>query len=593
MLALLGAAAGCSVDARTEDGGVLDAASQDAHAPDARVDEPDASPSLDAATADATAPDAAGPDAALVASRWFEDVTHTWGVVFDRDGADDYETLPDRMGGAVCPLDVDGVAPLDLFFAMRPTARSRSRLYVASQPGGAGTAVSYAEEALARGLSEVGDPIACLAFDADRDGDDDLLVHGLGTVRLFTNDGGSFTDVSSRLGLALDPRDLYAGAAAGDVDGDGDVDLFVAGLLRFDDARFAPGQRCGTIPCRSALFEFAGIADLLLLQQPDGSYLESARTLAPDLARSEMTFVAGILRMTGRGPVDLWVGNDLGARYRDRVLRRGASGPFTDVGIELGLATNSRGYGVDTMGWSQGDLDGDGELDFVASSWPGDTTAAHYCAPIAPGEDLCEERGRTVGLALSVGSFRWGEGLGDLDLDGDLELFEAAGHLYAAEDLSADAGRELQRPNLFENVEGHLALRAAAPGDGLDVPGTMRGLSLVDLDDDGRLDVVMAPARGEPRLLRNVREPSGHWLRIVLEGQAAGARVEVTHDGGRIVRAHPIGEGFLGNFDPRVHVGLPASATRATVRVEWPSGAVSSVSDVSLDRELTLVESDP
>jgi hypothetical protein len=499
--------------------------------------EHDAPPALDAHLALDAAPDvgtdAQALDASSPSTPWFEDVTESWGVRFVRDGADDYLTLTDRMGGGVCPIDVDGRAPLDLFFAMRPTATSRSRLYVASQPGGAGSDVSYGEETDARGLASVGDALACLAFDADADGDEDLLTMGVGTVQLFVNDGGLFAEATERLGLTLDPIDVYVSASAGDVDHDGDVDLYVAGFMRFDTSDIVEGERCGTIPCVSSLYEFGGIPDFLLLREPDGSYRDATASLAPDLRRDEMTFVTGILRMTGRGPVDLWVGNDLGARYRDRVLRwSDALARYEDVGIELGLATNARGYGVDTMGWSQGDLDGDGELDFVASSWPGDTTAAYFCAPLPEGGELCEDRGRLVGLSLGVGAFRWGVGLGDLDLDGDLDLMEATGHLYAQEDLRRTAD-ELQAPTLYENTgAGMLALRAFPEGDALSVRATLRGLSLVDLDDDGRLDVVMAPARGAPRILRNVREPAGHFVRIALAGQSGGARLSITWSGG-------------------------------------------------------------
>jgi hypothetical protein len=575
--------AGCGTSASVEDAGHdatrgLDAASE----PDARL-APDAG--VDGGL------DANDDDAFVASTRWFEDITEASGVTFVRDGADDYLTLTDRMGGGVCPLDVDGRAPLDLFFAMRPTASSRSHLYIASQPGGAGTDVSYTEETDARGLAVVGDVLACLAFDADADGDEDLLTMGVGTVQLFVNDGGSFTEVTERLGLALEPTDVYVSASAGDVDHDGDVDLYVAGFMRFDTSDFAEGERCGTIPCVSSLYEFGGIPDFLLLREADGSYRDATASLAPDLRRDEMTFVTGILRMTGSGPVDLWVGNDLGARYRDRVLRwNDTLARCEDVGIELGLATNARGYGVDTMGWSQGDLDGDGELDFVASSWPGDTTAAYFCAPLPEGGELCEDRGRLIGLSVGVGAFRWGLGLGDLDLDGDLDLIEATGHLYAQEDLRRTAD-ELQAPTLYENNGGGmLALRAFPEGDALSVRATLRGLSLVDLDDDGRLDVVMAPARGTARILRNVREPTGHFLRIGLAGQSGGARLSITWDGGRIVRAHPIGEGFMGNFDPRVHVGLPAAVARVDVEVRWPSGAVSRTRDVPVDGEIAIAE---
>ncbi|MFO0708221.1 MAG: FG-GAP-like repeat-containing protein [Sandaracinus sp.] len=577
----------CGGPAPPDDAG-LDARDDD----DAAVDD-DAWAERDAAR-DA-APDAgldAPPDAYLAPSEpWLEDVTLAWGIDHVRDSVEGYETLTDRMGGGVCPIDADGAAPLDLVFAMRPTATSHTRLYVAHQPGGPGTAVHYTDETAARGLDDAGDVFSCLAFDADGDGDEDLALAGPGTVRLYRHDDALFTDVSESLGLTLDPRDVYTSASAGDVDHDGDVDLYVGGFMRFDTSRFAPGERCVAIPCVSSLYEFDGIGDLLLLREADGGYREAGAALAPDLGRDEMTFVTGILRMTGRGPVDLWVGNDLGARYRDRVLRWDEDlGGYHDVGIDVGLATNAHGYGVDTMGWSQGDLDGDGELDFVASSWPGDTTAAYFCAPLAEGGELCEERGRAIGLALGVGRFRWGLGLGDLDLDGDLDLVEATGHLYSQADLRMSAD-ELQAPTLYENVgAGMLALRAFPEGDALAVRSSQRGLALVDLDDDGRLDVVMAPSRGAPRVLHNVRETAGHFLRLALRGQAAGARVEITWAGGRAVRAHPIGEGFMGNFDPRVHVGLPAGVSHVDVDVSWPSGRTSHEAGVAVDRELTIVE---
>jgi len=565
--------AGCETEARD--------VARDAPDEDAGLDAEPAADALEVATNDASLD--AGPDASSAPAPWFVDVTDAWGIAYVRDGAEGYETITDRIGGGVCPIDLDGEAPLDLVFPMRRTDSSHTRLFV----GRGGSEIVYSDETGARGLEHAGDVHACLAFDADADGDEDLALAGRGTVQLFENEGGQLSEITARLGLSLDPRDVYAGMAAGDVDHDGDVDLFVAGFLRFDVSRFAPGARCGVIPCRSSLYEFEGIRDLVMLRDDDGSYRDATDAIAPDLLRDEMTLVPAIRRMTGTGPVDLFVGNDLGARYRDRVLRwSDATGAYVDVGIELGLATNARGYGIDTMGWSQGDLDGDGTLDFVTSSWPGDTTAAHFCGTLTDG-DFCEERGRAVGLSTGVGSFRWGVGVGDLDLDGDLDVLEATGHLYAQDDLGRTAD-ELQPPNLYENVDGALERRVYPAGDALAARATLRGLSLVDLDDDGRLDVVMAPSRGEPRILRNVHAREGHWLRVALHGQAAGARLVISWTGGRVIRAHPVGEGFMGNFDPRVHVGLPAYVTRVELDVHWPSGEISRRTDVAVDTELSV-----
>ncbi|MCA9583507.1 MAG: VCBS repeat-containing protein, partial [Myxococcales bacterium] len=172
--------------------------------------------------------DAGGDSAAIdgggtlapVRELWFEDVTEMLGVDVTRTFGQSVREPADNLAGGVCVIDVDGVPPLDLFVPLR--FHQSSRLLVGSAP------LSYQEEAASRGLASVGDATACLAFDMEGDGDDDLLVTGPGTLSLFENVAGQFMKRPELL-PGVGTKAVYGMASAADLDGDGDLDLVVAG----------------------------------------------------------------------------------------------------------------------------------------------------------------------------------------------------------------------------------------------------------------------------------------------------------------------------------------------------------------------------
>ncbi|MEM9194744.1 MAG: VCBS repeat-containing protein, partial [Myxococcota bacterium] len=349
----------------------------------------------------------------------FVDRTAAASLGFEREPADGYDTLMDRMSGGVCPIDADGAPPLDLFFAFRPSGTTRSFLFVADK------AFEYRNETDRRGLGAVGDAIGCLAFDEDGDGDQDLVVSGLGTLQLFHNEGGTFVDRSDRFSaVTLDPRGMYTSLAAGDLDGDGVLELAVAGFIRFEPELFRPGQRCGEVLCLGDLASFSAIRNLLLVRDAGGFYVDVAEVRAPEFAESEATLVLSIGNLDGVPGPELYVGNDLGWAYRDRLLKPGPGG-LADIAEARGLAYNRRGYGIDTMGFATGDIDNDGDLDHAGTSFERDGTALFVCGP-----DFCQDRARERGLERLSNTFRWGIAFFDADRDGDLDLLEATGHIY-------------------------------------------------------------------------------------------------------------------------------------------------------------------
>lgn len=526
-----------------------------------------------------------GSDAGTVAigGRFFEDVTVRAGVTFERAGMDGYESIPDRMSGGVCVLQADGEGPVDLFFALR----GESRLFVASRP------LEYADETAARGLADVGDAMGCSAFDADRDGDEDLLVTAVGELRLFVNEGGSFVDASARLEVTVPSHHMLMGASAGDVDGDGDLDLLVSGFLDFDPMRHARDASCGPTLCVTTLQEYAFVRDFLLEQGPDGVWRDVTVAHAPDLLAPEPGLVSVIRDLTGDARPELYVGNDIGSTFVDRVLSSDGTGAWTDVGESIGMAYDWRGYGIDTMGFASGDLNGDGLTDHVVTSFETDGSAIF----------VGREGGRYEDWAIPLGAealastFRWGVALVDVDLDGDLDVFEATGHFHTdaeVERIGYRGGRD-QPANLLLNLgDGTLRAVAAAEDDALRVPRSSRGVAITDLDDDGRPDLVLAPALGPPALLLNVREPEGAWLSVRLRGlspntDAIGARVVVRQGERAFVRERFLGEGYLGSFDPRLFFGLPGSGA-VEIEVRWPSGTVTAVGDVAIGGEVVVEE---
>jgi hypothetical protein len=480
-------------------------------------------------------------------------------------------------------LDVDGAGVPDLFFALR----GESRLYVASRP------LEYADETAARGLSDVGDAMGCLAFDVDQDGDADLLITAVGELRLYDNDGGSFVDASARLTYSVGAHHMLMGASAGDVDGDGDLDLLVSGFLDFDPMRHSPDASCGPTQCVTTLQEYDFVPDRLLEQGADGVFRDVTAARAPDLLAPEPGLVSVIRDLTGDERPELYVGNDIGSTFADRVLSIDASGRYRDVGESIGMSYDWRGYGIDTMGFASGDLNGDGLVDHVVTSFETDGSAVF----------VGREGGRYEDWAIPLGAealadtFRWGVALVDLDLDGDLDVFEATGHFHTDAEVARIGyrGARDQPPNLMMNLgDGTLRAVAGPEGDALRTARSARGIAITDLDDDGRPDLVLAPALGPPALLLNVREPAGSWLTVRLEGRAPnrdaiGARVTVRQAGRAFVRDRFLGEGYLGSFDPRLFFGLP-NDTPVSIEVRWPSGGITAQSDVAVSGSVTVVQ---
>ena len=294
--------------------------------------------------------------------------------------------------------------------------------------------------------------------------------------------------------------------------------------------------------------------------------------------------------------LDLFVGND-SPRLDDRYFTIDGAGAFTDVAATLGVAFNGRKNGISSMSAFDVDVDGDGHLDLLESSWEDDRDSLFRCAGGA-----CVDVAEDVELFRGPKNLRWGQALSDLDDDGVLELVEAVGHIYRDSDLLApvDAGAPVFGPAsapllLWHRIDDHAPFALAAADGALSIATAGRGLVTVDLDGDGALDAIVGTALGRPLLLRGVHGPRGHWLGIALSGKGkntrgVGARVTVRAGASTWTSLVHAGVGYRSSIDAPLHFGLGDAAVADSIDVVWPSGARSSVTAAAGDRVLTIAE---
>ncbi len=514
------------------------------------------------------------------------DIAPASGVDFRfHDGSRGEHDLPEVMGGGVALIDADADGDLDLYFCQGgPIGAGPDPPCRFYRNNGDGTFADATDQAGVPGPSYA---MGASVGDVDGDGRDDLLVTGWRGLRLYRSRGdGTFDEITEPWGLA-DAGDLWTTSAAfADLDGDGDLDLYIASYLKYDPAN-AP--YCAAPDGRRDYCGPEGFpAEPDRLYRNDGDRFveigDAAGLVRPDDGRGLGVLIADLV---GDERSDVYVAND-GSRcllYENRGDLR-----FAEVGLASGVAVDARGKAPAGMGVALGDLDGDGLDDLIVANIRDRGTLAFRNR----GGGLYADDSIPLGIA---GPTRPVTGFGlvveDLDADGRPDLFQANGHVL-----------DRERPNvpfampstLLRNLGGRFV---AAPAEGpLARPTLGRGLAAGDLDGDGRPELVLASLDAPPAILR-ADPPAGHWLALELIGappshrSAVGARLEV-EAGGRSQARQVVGGGsYLSASDRRLFFGLGAAAKVDRLTVRWPSGRVESWPGPPVDRVVRLREGDP
>src|SRR5262245_26104206 len=205
------------------------------------------------------------------------------------------------------------------------------------------------------------------------------------------------------------------------------------------------------------------------------------------------------------------VANDSTPRFL--YLNKGA-GAFEDLSFVSGFALNEDGREQAGMGLGVGDYDNDGRVDLYITNFSDDTNTLYH----NDGEGLFTDVTFAAGHGTPTIPFLgWGTGFLDFDNDGWKDVFVSNGHVYPQVDLYDWGTTWAQRPLLFRNRDGRVFdLVAAATGSGLAVVKPARGAAIGDIDNDGRIDVVLNNNGTTPTVLHNDTRQSGHWLSLKL-----------------------------------------------------------------------------
>jgi hypothetical protein len=248
-----------------------------------------------------------------------------------------------------------------------------------------------------------------------------------------------------------------------------------------------------------------------------------------------------------------------------------------------GAALDKGGLGQAGMGVAAGDVDDDGLPDLVVTNFQRDTSTLYHNL----GEFLFEDATEQVGLrAPTYDPLSWGVTLADFDLDGELEIYIANGHIYPQADQVPAAGTSYAQTNLLLAREGGRFVDVSRQaGPGLAVVESSRGLAVGDLEGDGDLDLVVANVDAPPTLLRNDTERRGAWLLVDVPG---ALRVVVEAGRRRFVRHRVIGASYLSASDPRFHFGLGPVTRIDRLTILWSDGRESRRADVVPNRLIKI-----
>lgn len=499
------------------------------------------------------------------------------------------------MGGGLCWLDYDDDGWLDLF-----VVNSYSELDLArweahgGLPRGAlfhNVRGSFDDVSSGSGADLPLRGNGCVAADFNLDGRTDLYVTTAGysvatdgyDALLWGNGDGTFTEGARAAGITT--WGWHTGAAVGDVNGDGRPDLFVAGYTDVN----AP------IPSSTAGFptNHAGTPDRLYLNEGvdengRSSFREVGKQAGLEAGGVEHGLGAVFADVDGDGRLDLYVANDEDPnRLYVNVARRGGAAA-DPAGLGFRFEERARGAGVADpnagMGIAAADYSLDGRADlFVTNSRNQLHAVFRSLAPGATGPAFADVRSDfAAGLGKSFTG--WGVSWIDLDLDGNLDLVLANGAIPVM-----SLARDAQRVQALENLTGQ-----GRPGEFADAGGLVglsqsrrvngRGLAAADCDNDGDVDVAINSIGGRLVLLRNAGA-TGHWLEVKLSTFSPGAEVTaVLPDGRRLVREVQAGSSYLSSEDPRVHFGLGDVTKVSELRVRYPGGRETRLTDVAADQ---------
>jgi len=519
----------------------------------------------------------------------FNDITNQSGITFKHALSPEKKYISESMSGGVALFDYDNDGYLDIYFVnsltvelVKANKKTRSVLYRNNHDG------TFSDVTDKARVGDVGWGMGCAVGDFNNDGFDDLYVTSIGPDHLFKNNGnGTFTDVTQKAGVS-DPR-FSTGAAFLDYDNDGKLDLFVTNYVGFDINNlpgFGEGPTCQFkgVPVQCGPRGLPGAGDSLFHNNGDGTFTDVSKKAGVADSRGYYGLDVVGSDFDGDGLIDIFVANDSTPNF---LYHNNGNGSFSEIGFESGTALDKNGNEQGCMGVTLGDYDHDGLLDLFITNFDDEHNVLYRNAGKGSFVDVSYEAGVAM---ISLPYVGWGTKFFDYDNDGWVDLFVANGHAYPQRD------RYRQRKLLHRNNrDGTFSEVAAQSGSALMEERASRGTAFGDIDNDGDVDVVVNDLDSAPQLLRNDGGNKNNWIIVKTIGTKSnrngiGAKVKVV--AGDLTQLDEVRSGgsYISQNDLKLHFGLEKRTSVDLIQVRWPSGAVDTLTNVTVNKVVTVKE---
>ena len=518
----------------------------------------------------------------------FVDATQEAGIHFKHsNGKTEHKHIIETMGSGVVFFDYDTDGDADLYFVNSgniPQARQAQFGNVLYRNEGGGRFTDVTETS---GTGDTGYGMAAAAGDIDNDGDADLYVANFGQDTLYRNNGdGTFTDITEAAGI---DNDLWGIAAIYlDFDADGDLDIFVVNYLVYELSM--PVTTFKGIVGYGHPRSYEGTPDVLYRNNGDGTFTNIAETAGVTNPTEGRGMAAVACDYDNDGFPDIYVTNDTSRNF---LYHNNGDGTFTDESLFIGVGYDESGVAEGSMGVDSGDYNGDGWLDLIVANSEKATLYKNEEGLFFA--DATAESGLQQPTLPFVG---FSPLFLDYDNDGHLDLFCANGHPQDVIEILMDRETYAQRDQMFQNS-----------GDGtyIDVSETAgayftealvgRAAATADYDNDGDTDIVIMNSNQRAVLLRNDGGNANNWIGIKLIGSqnnrdGIGAKVTVSTADMTQIREVKSGSSYASGSDTRLLFGLGENQHVEKITIVWQGGTTQVLKDVSINQTLTITESD-